>query len=46
MPAWAPGYDDGRIRNMVTCLKRLPELSPDYYQILTALGDRPEEHKH
>lgn len=36
MPAWAPGHDDERIWNMVAFLKRLPELSPSQYQILTA----------
>ena len=36
MPAWAPGHDDERIWNMVAFLKRLPELTPDQYQILTA----------
>ncbi len=36
MPAWGPGHDDERIWNMVAFLKRLPGLSPDYYQILTA----------
>jgi mono/diheme cytochrome c family protein len=36
MPAWAPGHDDERIWNMVSFIKRLPELTPDQYQILTA----------
>jgi mono/diheme cytochrome c family protein len=36
MPSWAPGHDDERIWNMVAFLKRLPELTPDQYQILTA----------
>ena len=36
MPAWAPGHDDERIWNMVAFIKRLPELTPDQYQILTA----------
>lgn len=36
MPAWGPGHDDERIWNMVAFLRRLPELSPDQYQILTA----------
>jgi len=38
MPAWAPGHDDERIWNMVAFLQRLPELSPQQYQILTARG--------
>jgi mono/diheme cytochrome c family protein len=36
MPSWAAGHDDERIWNMVAFLKRLPELTPDQYQILTA----------
>ncbi|MED5523720.1 MAG: cytochrome c [Pseudomonadota bacterium] len=36
MPAWGPGHDDERIWNMVAFLQRLPELSPQQYQILTA----------
>jgi mono/diheme cytochrome c family protein len=46
MPAWGPGHDDERIWNMVAFLQHLPELSPDYYQIITARGDSPEGHKH
>jgi len=38
MPAWGPGHDDQRIWNMVAFLQRLPELSPQQYQILTARG--------
>ena len=44
MPAWAPGHDDERIWNMVAFLKRLPELSPEQYQILTARGDNNQDH--
>jgi mono/diheme cytochrome c family protein len=36
MPAWAPGHDDERIWNMVSFLKRLPDLTPEQYQIITA----------
>ncbi|MCE9686125.1 cytochrome c [Shewanella sp. AS16] len=36
MPAWGPSHDDDRIWNMVAFLQRLPELSPEQYQILTA----------
>lgn len=36
MPAWGPGHDDERIWSMVAFLQRLPELSPQQYQILTA----------
>jgi mono/diheme cytochrome c family protein len=39
MPAWGPGHDDERIWNLVAFLQRLPELSPQQYQILTARGD-------
>ncbi len=35
MPAWGPGHDDERIWSMVAFLQRLPELSPQQYQILT-----------
>jgi mono/diheme cytochrome c family protein len=38
MPAWGPGHDDERIWNIVAFLKRLPDLSPEQYQILTARG--------
>jgi mono/diheme cytochrome c family protein len=44
MPAWGPGHDDERIWNMVAFLQRLPELSQDQYQILTARGEQSEEH--
>lgn len=46
MPAWGPGHDDERIWNMAAFLKRLPELSPDQYQIITARGQGSEEHGH
>lgn len=39
MPAWGPTHDDERIWNMVAFLQRLPELTPEQYQILTARGD-------
>ena len=44
MPAWAPGHDDTRIWNMVAFLKRLPDLTPAQYQILTARGKEGAEH--
>ena len=44
MPAWGPGHDDERIWNMVAFLKRLPELWPEQYQILTARGDNNQDH--
>lgn len=46
MPAWAPGHDDERIWNMVAFLKRLPELSPQEYQILTTRSDSSNESEH
>jgi len=39
MPAWGPTHDDERIWNMVAFLQRLPELSQQQYQILTARGE-------
>jgi mono/diheme cytochrome c family protein len=35
MPAWGPTHDDQRIWAMVAFLQKLPELTPDQYQILT-----------
>tara|TARA_R110002049_G_scaffold29552_17_gene100454 strand:- start:3032 stop:3616 length:585 start_codon:yes stop_codon:yes gene_type:complete len=46
MPAWGPGHDDERIWDMVAFLKRLPELTPQQYQILTARGDNSSGHGH
>lgn len=36
MAAWGPTHDDERIWAMVAFLQRLPELTPEQYQILTA----------
>ncbi|MFA7556025.1 MAG: cytochrome c [Spongiibacteraceae bacterium] len=36
MPAWGSGHDDERIWNMVAFIQRLPTLSPEQYQILSA----------
>ncbi|MBC6905041.1 cytochrome c [Saccharophagus sp. K07] len=44
MPAWGPSHSDDRIWNMVAFLQRLPSLSKDQYQILTARGDKEESH--
>ncbi|WP_293268779.1 cytochrome c [Neptunomonas sp.] len=44
MPAWAPGHDDTRIWSMVAFLKRLPDLTPTQYQILTARGKNDAAH--
>jgi len=37
MPAWGKTHDDQRIWAMVAFIKRLPTLSPEQYQILTAI---------
>ncbi|WP_111978746.1 c-type cytochrome [Algibacillus agarilyticus] len=37
MPAWGKTHDEQRIWAMVAFLKRLPTLTPEQYQILTAL---------
>jgi len=37
MPAWGKTHDDQRIWAMVAFIKRLPTLTPDQYQILTAV---------
>lgn len=36
MPAWGPTHDDERIWAMVAFLQKLPTLTPEQYQILTA----------
>jgi mono/diheme cytochrome c family protein len=36
MPAWGSTHDDARIWAMVAFLQRLPSLTPEQYQILTA----------
>lgn len=36
MPAWGPTHDDQRIWAMVAFLQKLPQLTPEQYQILTA----------
>lgn len=46
MPAWGPTHSDERIWNMVAFLQRLPTLSKDQYQILTARGDVEGTHEH
>ncbi|MFQ3237265.1 MAG: hypothetical protein ACI9C4_002846 [Paraglaciecola sp.] len=38
MPAWGPTHDDQRIWAMVAFLQKLPNLTPEQYQILTARG--------
>ena len=46
MPAWGPTHSDERIWNMVAFLQRLPSLSEDQYQILTARGQAINAHAH
>ena len=36
MPSWGPTHDDQRIWAMVAFLQKLPQLTPEQYQILTA----------
>ena len=43
MPAWGKTHDDQRIWAMVAFLKRLPELTPTQYQIITARGKAQAE---
>lgn len=44
MPAWGPGHNDEQIWSLVAFLKRLPELSPEQYQILTARDSDSAQH--
>ncbi|MCW8866273.1 MAG: cytochrome c [Colwellia sp.] len=37
MPAWGKTHDDQRIWAMVAFIKRLPTLTPEQYQVLTAV---------
>lgn len=45
MPAWGATHDDQRMWAMVAFIRRLPDLTPAQYQILTARG-RSEAHAH
>jgi len=45
MPAWGPTHEDQRIWGMVAFLQKLPELTPEQYQTITA-GDVHEESPH
>ena len=36
MPAWGLTHDDGRIWAMVAFIKKMPDLSEDQYQVITA----------
>ena len=44
MPAWGPTHDDQRIWAMVAFIQKLPALTPEQYQILTA--GEPSETTH
>lgn len=44
MPAWGPTHDDARIWALVAFLQRLPALTPEQYQILTARDDSEATH--
>ena len=44
MPAWGPGHDDDRIWSMVAFLEKLPTLTPEQYQILSARGENSDGH--
>ena len=37
MPAWGKTHDDQRIWAMVAFIKQLPTLTPNQYQVLTAI---------
>ncbi|MCW8127693.1 cytochrome c [Microbulbifer halophilus] len=44
MPAWGPTHDDERIWAMVAFLQKLPELTPQQYQVLTARDSESGDH--
>lgn len=44
MPAWGITHEDERIWAMVAFLQKLPDLTPEQYQILTARGDASAHH--
>ncbi len=44
MPAWGKTHDDERIWNMVAFLQRLPSLTEDQYQIITARKNNKMHH--
>lgn len=46
MPAWGPTHDDQRIWAMVAFLQKLPQLTPQQYQILTARDEEAPGHHH
>jgi len=46
MPAWGPTHDDQRIWAMVAFLQKLPELSPQQYQIITVRDEEDSGQHH
>lgn len=46
MPAWGATHTDERMWAMVAFLKRLPDLTPAQYQILTARQSGSDAHQH
>ncbi|WP_084766328.1 c-type cytochrome [Nitrococcus mobilis] len=46
MPAWGETHDDQRIWAMVAFLQKLPRLTPEQYQIITARSDGENNHSH
>ncbi len=44
MPAWGKTHDDQRIWAMVAFLQKLPRLTPEQYQIITARSDGTSKH--
>lgn len=46
MPAWGPTHDDQRIWAVVAFLQKLPELTPQQYQVLTARSEEDPGHHH
>ena len=46
MPAWGPTHSDERIWNMVAFIERLPSLTAEHYQILTARRAATVSEKH
>lgn len=46
MPAWGSTHDDQRIWAMVAFLQKLPQLTPQQYQVLTARDEEDSSHQH
>jgi len=43
MPAWGEGHDDATIWSMVAFINKLPEMSPEQYQAITAKASPDEK---